>query len=106
MTLREICEAAAVTRRAVQGYERMGLVSPTGRNSRGYLLYDTSSQERIKMIRMYQSLGFSLKEIKEIIDAPNEVKKQALENRIEKLKEEGKEIEGLIEKAYRLLETF
>lgn len=105
MTLREICEVASVTRRAVQGYERMGLVAPTGRNSRGYLLYDTSSQERIKMIRMYQSLGFSLKEIKEIIDAPNEVKRRALQGRIEKLKEEGNNIEELIQKAYKLLDT-
>lgn len=105
MTLREICEAASVTRRAVQGYERMGLVSSTGRNSRGYLLYDTSSQERIKTIRMYQSLGFSLKEIKEIIDASNEVKRQAIQERIVRLEEEGNHIEGLIQKAYELLDA-
>lgn len=106
MTLREICVAAGVTRRAVQGYEKAGLVAPTGKTPRGYLLYDLSSQERIKLIRLYQQLGFSIKEIKEIIDAPSEMKKEAIEDRIEKLREEGKNIESLIEKAYELMENF
>lgn len=104
MTLREICVAAGVTRRAVQGYEKAGLVAPTGKTERGYLLYDLNSQERIKLIRLYQQLGFSIKEIKEIIDASNEIKKQAIEERIEKLKEEGNNIESLIDKAYELIE--
>ena len=104
MTLREICVAAGVTRRAVQGYEKAGLVAPTGKTARGYLLYDLNSQERIKLIRLYQQLGFSIKEIKAIIDASKEIKKQALEERIEKLKEEGNNIESLIDKAYELIE--
>lgn len=105
MTLREICVAAGVTRRAVQGYEKAGLVAPTGKTARGYLLYDMNSQERIKMIRLYQQLGFSIKDIQEIIDAPKDIKKKALEARIEKLKDEGNNIEGLIHKAYELIEN-
>ena len=103
MTLREICVAANVSRRAVQGYEKAGLVSSTGKTERGYLLYDVNSQERIKNIRLYQQLGFSIKEIKEIIDAPKSVKKAALEERIKKLKEEGENIEKLIIKANELI---
>lgn len=105
MTLREICVAAGVTRRAVQGYEKAGLVSPTGKTSRGYLLYDMNSQERIKVIRLYQQLGFSIKEIKEIIDASNDIKRHAIEMRIEKLKEDGENIENLISRAYEMLEA-
>lgn len=104
MTLREICVAAGVTRRAVQGYEKAGLVSPTGKTTRGYLLYDLNSQERIKRIRLYQQLGFSIKEIKEIIDAPSNIKKLAIEEKIERLREEGENIETLIERAYELIE--
>lgn len=104
MTLREICVAAGVTRCAVQGYEKAGLVSPTGKTTRGYLLYDLNSQERIKRIRLYQQLGFSIKEIKEIIDAPSNIKKLAIEEKIERLREEGENIETLIERAYELIE--
>ena len=105
MTLREICEAASVTRRAVQVYEEMGLVTPTGKTSRGYLLYDEIAQERIKIIRRYQGLGFSLKEVQEIIDASSEVKRKALLDRIEKLKDEGRNIEKQIKVATELLEA-
>ena len=105
MTLREICLSADVTRRAVQGYEKAGLVSASGKNERGYLLYDGSSQERIRKIRFFQELGFTIKEIKNIMDAPNDVLKAALENRIEKLKMEKSQMEHLINKAYELLET-
>ena len=86
MTLREMCDVVGVSRRAVQGYEKAGLVSASGRSERGYLLYDVDSQERIKKIKFFQQLGFTLKEIKDTIDAPNDVIKDALENRLEKLK--------------------
>lgn len=33
MTLREVCESANVSRRAVQGYEKAGLVSASGKNT-------------------------------------------------------------------------
>lgn len=105
MTLREICEAASVTRRAVQVYEEMGLVRPTGKTSRGYLLYDEDSQKRIIMIRRYQGLGFSLKEVQEIIDASSETKRKALLDRIKKLKDEGRNIENQIKVAKELLEA-
>lgn len=105
MTLREVCNSAGVSRRAVQGFEKAGLVSATGRTERGYLLYDVTSQERIKQIKLYQQLGFKIKEIKNILDAPSNILKHAIENRISELKKEGKQIEGLIDKAYALLES-
>ena len=67
MTLREVCIKANVSRRAVQGYEKAGLVSASGKNERGHLLYDVNAQERIKKIKLYQQLGFSIKEIKDIM---------------------------------------
>lgn len=80
ITLREVCDTFGVSRRAVQGYEKAGLVSATSKNKRGYLLYDNNSQERIKKIKLFQEMGFSIKEICEIIDAPNHILRYALEN--------------------------
>lgn len=104
MTLREICETIDVSRRAIQGYEKAGLVLATGKNERGHLLYDADAQERIRQIRLFQQLGFTIKEIKYMIDAPHAVLKDALEERIEKLREEHRQIELLISKAYELIE--
>ena len=104
MTLREICIAANVSRRAVQGYEKAGLVKPSGKTERGYLIYDEKSQERIRQIKLYQELGFQIKEIKEIIDAPNDIVKGALVIQVKKLREQGENIEVLIGKAQELIE--
>lgn len=103
-TLREVCAKYKVSRRAVQGYEKAGIVKPTGKNKMGYLLYDTATQERIGIIRMYQDIGFSIREIKEIIDAPKTSAIPILENQLEKLKGERRRIEGRIAILYDLIQ--
>ena len=102
MTLREVCNSAKVSRRAVQGYEKAGLVFASGKNERGHLLYDIHTLERIKQIKLYQQFGFTIKEIKNIIDAPNVVLKVVLEEQIIRLKEEKRQLEILIDKADEL----
>lgn len=88
MTLREICTTTGVSRRAVQGYEAIGLVKATGKNIYGHLLYDENAKNRIKKIRLFQDMGFSLKEIKKIIDAPAPILKEALKCKQQQLKKE------------------
>lgn len=104
MTLREVCEETKVSRRAIQGYELAGLVAATARNDRGHLLYDEASRCRIQQIKLFQELGFSVKEIAGIIDAPKEELKEALAAKISALQEKGERIEVLIDKARRLIE--
>lgn len=96
-TLREVCAKYKVSRRAVQGYEKAGMVKATGKNKMGHLLYDSAAQERIGRIHLYQEMGFSLKEIKEIIDAPRINTIPILENQMKKLKKERGRIEEQIE---------
>ena len=84
-TLSEVCSVLEVSRRAVQGYENAGLVSATGKNKYGHLLYDEEAQRRIKQIRLLQRLGFRVKEIKDIIDAPAEVAAEAIKSQIEQM---------------------
>ncbi len=103
MTLREVCNTFDVSRRAVQGYEKAGLITPSGKNERGYLLYDGKAQKRIQQIRLFQQIGFSLKEIGEIIDVDDSVRNMALERQLDKLREEERNIEVLIQKIYRLI---
>ena len=106
MTLREVCDSAKVSRRAIQGYEKAGLVFASGKNERGYLLYDTYSLERIKQIKLYQQFGFTVKEIGELIDAPNAVLKVTLEAQVKKLQERKEQLEILIEEANELIEKY
>lgn len=103
MTLREVCEAMNISRRVVQGYEKAGLVTATGRNEYGHLLYDEQAQKRIRHIRLYQELGFMIKEIKEIIDAPAEIRNDRLRKQIKKIEEEKKMMDIRISKANELI---
>ena len=49
-TLREIHASYGISRRAVQGYEKANLVSASGKNEYGHLLYDTAAVNRIQKI--------------------------------------------------------
>ena len=99
-TLREICDELNVSRRAVQGYEKIGLVAASSRNERGYLLYDIDTYERIKRVKFYQELGYSLKEIKDIIDLPKDKLVAILYERINKLREDIGDKETIINQVY------
>lgn len=100
-TLREICTDTGVSRRAVQGYEKAGLVSPSGKNKYGYLLYDLEAEDRIRRIRFYQQIGFSLKEIRAMLHASGDEQKAALESQAEKLKARKEELQSLIDRIYQ-----
>lgn len=100
ITLRELCEMSGVSRRAVQGYEKAGLVKPTARNNRGHLLYDEKSLKRIERIRLYQQLGFKIKEIKHLIDAPDIEVKEALKEQVKKVEIQKDDV---IRKTYDLI---
>ena len=104
MTLREICETLGVSRRALQGYEKAGLVASTGRNKYGHLLYDDKAKERIAKIRFYQQLGLSIADITSIIDAPNQVVRNVLEQQVQKLVKEQMKMDDLIKEANQIID--
>jgi len=100
-TLREVCNLFEISRRVVQGYEKVGLVSASETNKYGHLLYDRETQERISQIWVYKQLGLKIKEICEVIDAPDFVRKKAIESQIVRLKKEQKQLQILIEKVMK-----
>ena len=51
---------------ALRYYERLGLLSPTGRAG-GRRKYASSAAERVAMISLYQDVGFTLAEIAELL---------------------------------------
>ena len=103
MTLREICVAVNVSRRAIQGYEKAGLVSAVSKNERGHLLYDEKGKESIQRIKTLQEIGFSIKEIQNLKDANPKQKKTALLEKIEILKKEGRRVEKMIQIAEEMI---
>ena len=105
LTLKELCESVGVSRRSIQCYEKAGLMMPTDKNKYGHLLYDINTMHRAEKIRFMQELGFKLKYIKEIIDAPKDVMKEALERRVRELEEEVARLDRIIQEATRFIES-
>ena len=68
----ELAEKTGKTSRAIRFYEQRGLITPKGRSNGGYRLYDEQSLLRIEWIDRLQTLGFSIKDIKEFLASLSE----------------------------------
>jgi DNA-binding transcriptional MerR regulator len=72
----EVAERTSVTQRALRFYEEKGLLKPPSRMEGGFRLYSEDDVRRVEQIKRLQKLlGFSLAEIKEMVEA-EEVKWQ------------------------------
>jgi DNA-binding transcriptional MerR regulator len=66
-TIGQVASCSGVTIDAVRVYERRGLIEIPERRSNGYRQYSKKSVKRINFIKWAQTLGFTLKEIKELL---------------------------------------
>ena len=96
MTVKEVSKITGVSIRALQYYDTIGLLKPIKYTESGYRLYDDTSLERLQQILLFRELEFPLKEIKEIIDAPNFDRNKALQQQIELLTMKKQHLENLI----------
>jgi DNA-binding transcriptional MerR regulator len=72
----EAAERSGVTQRTLRFYEEKGLLKPPTRMDGGFRLYSDEDIKRVEQIRgLRQLLGFTLAEIKEMVEA-EEVKMQ------------------------------
>ena len=94
--LRQVCAELNISRRTIQEYEKEGLVSPSGKNKYGHLLYGEAERERIRLVRFYQQVGFPLEEIKALMEAPVPIRKAALERKEGELESECLRLQELI----------
>ncbi len=66
----EAAERAGLTQRTLRYYEEKGLLKPPSRMEGGFRLYSQEDLERIEAIKQLKELlGFSLADIKEMMDA-------------------------------------
>jgi DNA-binding transcriptional MerR regulator len=70
-SLRQIGEVATLvglSLRTVRHYEDAGLVSPAARTQGGFRLYDEDAVDRLRLIMQMKPLGFTLEEMRILID--------------------------------------
>ena len=72
----EVAERTGVTQRTLRFYEEKGLLKPPSRLDGGFRLYSEDDVQRVERIKRLQTLlGFTLADIKEMVEA-EEVKTQ------------------------------
>ena len=92
LTVKEICNTAGVTRKTLFHYDKIGLLEPSAREGKqGVKMYDRSALNRLLIIRLFRFIGFSLDEVRIILDNDIEIRKHLLDNHLENLENEMRE---------------
>jgi len=69
MTIRQMCESYGVTPRTLRFYESKELIFPVREGQKR--LYNRSDRARLKLIMRGKRFGFSLEEIRQLLDMYN-----------------------------------
>lgn len=64
----ELAKQSRVNLETIRYYERQGLIEKPPRAPSGYRIFSPDVAQRVRFIKRAQELGFSLKEIKELLD--------------------------------------
>lgn len=67
LTIGDVAKEAKVHIETLRYYERLGLLASPAQSTSNYRLYAEDTVRRVRFIKAAQALGFSLKEIKELL---------------------------------------
>ena len=96
MTVHEVSRLTGVSIRALQYYDRIGLLHPAEYTGAGYRLYDEAALETLQQILLFRELEFPLKEIRQIIRSPSFDRRKALDQQIHLLELKKEHLDSLI----------
>ena len=69
ITVKQVADRVGLPSRTIRYYDRIGLVRADERSDAGYRLYSAEEEARLLFIRRAKRLGFSLDEIRGLLDA-------------------------------------
>ena len=82
LTIGRLAKRFGLSRSTLLYYDRIGLLSATGRTSSNYRVYSNDDIERLRRIDMFRRAGVSLNDIRRILDADSEGLRAVLESRL------------------------
>ena len=83
----EVADRVGLSLRTVRYYEEMGLIEPEKRTEGGFRLYTEAHVDRLGMIKRMKPLGFTVQEMRELLDARDGVRAHGDERARERLSE-------------------
>lgn len=70
-TISQVAEITGISIRTLQYYDEIGLLKPSELTQSGYRLYDDEALQKLQQILFFKELGFTLKDISEILRKPD-----------------------------------
>jgi Cu(I)-responsive transcriptional regulator len=67
MNIGEVAEATGLPAKTIRYYESVGLIDPPARSSGNYRVYDERQVQTLRFIQHARQLGFSVKEVSELV---------------------------------------
>lgn len=95
-TIKQLADLSGVTPRTLRWYDREGLLRPGRVTEAGYRIYGPKEVDRLQEILFYRELGFSLADIRRLLDDPAYDRQAALQSHLAELKARRARLDGLI----------
>lgn len=101
-TVTEIARRFNVSADTIRHYSKLGLLSPDRDEVNGYRRYGRKDEERLRFLLSAKRLGFSLKDIREILDmaasgdTPCPLVRQLIDQRLAVVREEMMDAQALL----------
>ncbi|HXV64998.1 MAG TPA: MerR family transcriptional regulator [Vicinamibacteria bacterium] len=102
--VKELARLAGVTVRTLHHYDRIGLLVPSARSDAGYRLYGEADLYRLQHILVWRELGFSLEQIRRMLDEPGFDRRKALVTQRQELLRRGRRVTAMIRSVELALE--
>lgn len=104
-TVTEVSRLAGVSVKTLHHYDEIGLLKPTKVTEAGYRLYDEEALERLYLILVFRELGLSLKDIGDILAAPDHIRNRTIEQQIRLMQKKIDQLQNRITLAKGILLT-
>lgn len=103
-TVTEIARRFSVSADTIRHYTKLGLLSPQRDTANGYRRYGIQQERRLRFLLSAKRLGFSLKDIREILDMAASgdttcpIVRKLIDQRLEAIGEEMRDAQKLMER--------
>lgn len=95
-TVHKLSRLAGVSARTLRYYHQLGLLKPARINSSGYRIYGQAEVDLLQQILFFRELGFPLRQIRDIVTAPDFDRVRALREHRGQLLKKRAQLEDLI----------
>lgn len=103
MKVKEVSALSGVSVRTLHHYDELGLLKPAETTEAGYRIYSDENLAGLQQILFYRALGFSLKQIKEVMVNPSFNRMEALKSQRQMLHQKRAQLDDMIETIERTI---